>query len=241
MDAPQPDAMPPEPAPGRAQDEALIAAAFAQIAERGWMRLSVPHAARTAGVNLDIARQRLSGRCAVLMRFGELADAHALRDAATEGVARDRLFDLVMRRIDFFQGHRAGVIALLHALPADPLTAAMLGAASLRSMRWLLEGAGIEAGGPRGALNAAGLLAVWCWTLRAWERDTSEDLSATMAALDTALARAEQAAGWLAARGGVASSDHAPGEAAAAPADDFPPPADDIPVPPQQQGPEHAD
>jgi uncharacterized phage protein (TIGR02218 family) len=43
------------------------------------------------------------------------------------------------------------------AMSADPLTAAMLGAASLRRMRWLLEGAGIEAGGPRGALNAAGL------------------------------------------------------------------------------------
>ena len=42
-----------------------------------------------------------------------------------------------------------------------------------------------------------GLIAVWLWTLRAWERDESADLSATMAALDTALGRAEQAMRWL--------------------------------------------
>ena len=42
-----------------------------------------------------------------------------------------------------------------------------------------------------------GLLAVWLWTIRAWRTDDSEDLSATMAALDAALRRAEQAAEWL--------------------------------------------
>jgi ubiquinone biosynthesis protein COQ9 len=41
------------------------------------------------------------------------------------------------------------------------------------------------------------LLAVWLWGIRAWERDESDDLSGTMAAVDTALQRAEQVASWL--------------------------------------------
>ena len=41
-------------------------------------------------------------------------------------------------------------------------------------------------------------MAVWTWTLRTFVRDESEDLSATMAALDTTLGRAHRMATWLA-------------------------------------------
>ena len=110
---------------------------------------------------------------------------------------RDRLFDLLMRRIDALQAHRAGVLALLRALPADPPTALLLALATRRSMRWMLEAAGIPTRGIHGELRVKGLVAVWLWTIRAWRADDNEDLAATMAALDAALRRAEQAAGWL--------------------------------------------
>lgn len=183
-------------------EAALVAAGFEQIAARGWHRLSLGAAARAGGVPLDVARRLVPDRCALLRRFGALADAHALRGAAPEGPGRDRLFDVVMRRIDFLQAHRAGVVALLRAVPFDPPAALLLAQSSLRSMGWLLAAAGLPAGG----LHAAGLLAVWSWTVRAWERDTSEDLAATMAALDAALGRAERAAGWLAPRPRVDSA-----------------------------------
>ena len=61
----------------------------------------------------------------------------------------------------------------------------------------MLEAAGDPARGLRGALRVHGLVAVWTWTLRAFERDESEDLSGTMAALDKALGRASEAAEWL--------------------------------------------
>jgi len=181
-------------------DAALVAACFEEIAAHGWARLSIPAAARAAGLPLDVARRRIPDRCALLLRFGAIADASALKDAPAEGPVRDRLFDLVMRRIDVLQAHRAGVIALLRALPFDPPAAALLAGASLRSMAWLLEASGCGATGPRGGLRAAGLLAVWGYTVQAWQRDDSPDLSGTMAALDRALTRAEQAAGWLSPR-----------------------------------------
>ena len=132
------------------------------------------------------------------MKFGRMADRHALAgDIAVDTGVRDRLFDLVMRRVDVLQTHRAGVLALFRALPAEPPTALMLAGAHLRSMAWLLEAAGAPATGLAGMLRAKGLLAVWLWTVRAWRGDTSEDLAATMAALDQALARAGQVEAWL--------------------------------------------
>jgi hypothetical protein len=175
-------------------DAALVAAAFSIGAGRGWRFVSAAAAARDGGLELGRARARFVGPGAVLRRFGELADEHALTGALTEGPVKDRLFDILLRRVDFLQMHRAGVVALLRGLPLDAPLAAWLERENRRSMGWMLEGAGVSATGLRGELRKRGLMAVWAWGIRAWLRDESEDLSATMAAFDVALARAEQVA-----------------------------------------------
>jgi hypothetical protein len=112
------------------------------------------------------------------------------------------------------QAHRDGLLALLRILPTDPPLAILLALATRRSMRWILEAAGVATRGLRGELRVRGLAAVWLWTVRAWRADESADLSATMAALDHALRRAEQAAGWLDGRssgGGPATEKDEPG------------------------------
>jgi hypothetical protein len=128
-----------------------------------------------------------------------------------------------MRRIDQLQAHRAGVVATLHMLPAMPPLALLLGAATERSMRWLLDACEVRTSGLAGVLRVRGMVAVWLWTVRAWERDESADLSATMAALDRALAQAERAAGWLGGRSGSSPGPSSSGPSA--PDQEGPPPA----------------
>jgi len=190
-------------------DAALVTAAFAVGGEKGWREVSTAAAARQAGLDLVRARTRLPGHGAILKRFGVLADSYALTGALTEGSVKDRLFDILLRRFDFLQMHRAGVVALLRVLPLDAPLAAWLANETLRSMGWLLEGAGISAVGLRGALRKRGLAAVWAWGIRAWLKDESEDLSATMAAVDVALARADQIASRFA-RDGFTPEDPEP-------------------------------
>lgn len=194
-------------------DQTLIASAFALAAEAGWNRVTVADAARRADLPLPDARRRFPGTAAILLRFGQMADAAALDGATDEGPLKDRLFDIVMRRIDVLQAHRDGVLALFQALPAHPATALMLLDATRRSMGWLLDAAGAGSGGPGGGLRVAGLEAVWLWTVRAWTRDDTADLGPTMAALDAALERAGNLARWL--PGGVASDAAASAEAPA--------------------------
>jgi hypothetical protein len=83
----------------------------------------------------------------------------------------------------------------------------------------MLEAAGLSASGLRGEMRVKGLVAVWLWTLRAWQADESEDLSVTMAALDAALRRAEQAAEWLGWAGRPAAPPHEDSEPAETPPD----------------------
>jgi ubiquinone biosynthesis protein COQ9 len=178
-------------------DHALIAAAFQLAADNGWARVTIADAAQSAGLSLADARVRFPGKHALLRRFGQLLDQAALSSTPNEGPVRDRLFDLLMSRFDAMKPHREGVRALLRHLLCDPVTTLELSCATARSMRWMLNAAGQPTHGLRGALRVKGMVAVWTWTLRTFERDESDDLSATMATLDTALGRAHAMAGWI--------------------------------------------
>lgn len=218
-------------------DTALVAAAFRLAGEAGWRTVNAAAAARAASLALPEARRRFPSQASILLRFGELADQAALLDAPNEGPVRDRLFDLLMRRFDFLQAHRPGVKALLRHLRSDPAMALLLARANQRSMRWMLQGAGVTATGFRGEVQAKGLLGVWLWAVRAWDRDDSEDLSGTMAAVDVALQRAERAAAWLNGRKtspvaeGLDPAPVADGAEGSSPAsiDDAPPAEPDLP------------
>ncbi len=186
-------------------DRSLVASAFELIARSGWSHLSVAAAARAADLAIDRARRRFPCKLVVLLRFATLADAQALTGILEQSSPRDKLLGIVMSRIDALQAHRAGVIALLRELPKHPATSLALLPPSLCSMRWMLDGAGIDTSGIRGKLRIHGMHAVWLYTVRAWQGDESEDLSATMAALDRALDRAEQAEGTFGGRGSAAA------------------------------------
>jgi ubiquinone biosynthesis protein COQ9 len=216
-------------------DKALIASAFHIAGARGWRHVSVAEAARAADLPLGQARLRFPGRAAILLRFGIIADQAALEHVSAQGSVRDRLFDMLMSRIEVLQAHRAGILTLLDALPGRPGAALLLGTASQRSMRWLLEAAGVETTGFDGELRVSALLGVWLWAVRAWRRDESPDLAATMAALDQALSRAEQAARWLpsASRPPSARDDEEEGSAITDPSSSVAPDTLPDPVPPE--------
>ncbi|WP_419728612.1 TetR family transcriptional regulator [Lichenicola sp.] len=174
-------------------DSALIQAAMARAEVVGWRRVNVAEAARAAGLPLDEARVRFPFRSSVLLRLCVLADRAALVDDGSGGSVRERLFDLLMRRIDVLQQYRGGVQAVLRAIPFDPGLALLLGAATADSMDWMAQAAGLDVAGLAGTVRKRGLIAVWLQVVRAWDRDDSADLSGTMVALDKALDRAE----WL--------------------------------------------
>ena len=175
-------------------DTALIRTAMAQAELHGWRRVTVVEAAREAGLPLDHARVRYPSAACLLLRLGVLADQAALIDDGSEGTARERLFDMLMRRFDVLQQYREGVRAVLRAVPFDPGLVLMLSAATRSSMTWMAQAAGLETQGLAGAARVAGLVGIWLQAVRAWDRDESPDLAGTMAALDRSFDRV----GWAA-------------------------------------------
>ncbi len=177
-------------------DDALVAALWRVIEQHGWPGLTMGRLAAESGVPLATLRDRFPSRLDPLILHGRRMD-HAVLAGTVPGqggAARDRLFDVLMRRLDAMQPHRAGILRFLRDMRRDPSLAALLGPQLSLSMRWMLDAAEIEGNGGQRRIIALGLVGVWLATVRAWAEDESEDLGTTMAALDRALDRAEQIA-----------------------------------------------
>jgi len=103
--------------------------------------------------------------------------------------AKDRLFDVLMRRLDALAPYKLGLEAIYDWARRDPLAATALNRVVVNSMRFMLEAAGIESEGAVGALKLQGLAFAWARILRVWFGDSDSGLAATMAALDRELTR----------------------------------------------------
>jgi len=168
----------------------IIDAALACIARQGWRRLSLADIAAEAGTSVLQVYHVFSSKTAILCGFFRRIDEAVLAaplDSAPDERPRDRVFDLLMRRFDALTPYRAAIEALGRELPTDPLAALAAGAGLLRSMRWMLEAAGISGEGLGGAVAVKLTAAAYLATLRTWLRDESADLAPTMAALDRRL------------------------------------------------------
>lgn len=172
-------------------DKDITAALLAVAGRDGWGETTLAAIAEEAGVGLGPLRARFATREAILLRFGTVVDTAVVAQPATGETAREKLFDVLMRRFDALQPHRAGILAVARAAPSDPCLLAVGAPAAVRSMAWMLEAAGIPAAGITGQLRAKALLALWVAAFRAWAKDESADMGATMAALDRLLDRAE--------------------------------------------------
>ena len=178
------------------KDEILIAALWRVIATHGWPGLTMRRLAAEAGTDTATLRERFPTRLDPLLLHGRLMDQAVLAGTipGQGGSARDRVFDVLMRRLDAMQPHREGILRLFEGMHRDPALALALAPHIGIAMRWMLEAAEVEAKSCEARLLALGLASVWFATIRAWARDDSPDMGATMAALDSALDRAERIA-----------------------------------------------
>lgn len=175
---------------------AILEAALELAAARGWGQVSLADVAEAAGVRMSELYARYPTKQAILDGLARHVDHEVLRtvdDDPPEGNARERLFDLLMRRFDVLDRQRDGVRAVVRQGLRDPV-ALICGACALRrSMAVMLEAAGISSTGLLGTLRIKGLAAAYLAAMRAWLGDDSPDKARTMAALDRALARLD---GW---------------------------------------------
>ena len=166
------------------------------IADKGFAQVSLREVAEVAGLGVAELYRLYPDKVALASAFMARIDAEVLAGTSRQGdpeeTARDRLFDVLMRRYDVLRPHRAALAAIRRAATRDPLLAIELGPSLRRSMAAMLEAASLSSEGLSGALRQNGLLAIHYAVSRVFDRDETTDLSKTMAALDGRLKMAER-------------------------------------------------
>jgi AcrR family transcriptional regulator len=178
----------------------ITAALLGLLAEKRIEQIGLAELAEAAGLSLAQLRAEFPSLLAIVAAHIKAIDRAVLAEDFSdmdEEPPRERLFDVLMRRLEMLGPHRQAVGSLLRSATRNPPLAVALNGLAVRSQQWMLTAAGITASGPRGMMRAQGLALLFGSVLRIWISDDDPGLARTMAALDRALARGQRFAGLL--------------------------------------------
>lgn len=160
--------------------------------ERAWHAITINDISERSGVSLAEFRNHFPSKGAILGAFAKRIDMIVLEgttgdlDAETN---RERLFDVLMRRIDALAPYKEAMRSIMAGLRHDPLSLLAMNQVATNSMRFMLAAAGIDTEGPFGSIKIQGAVLSFAHIIDVWLRDDDAGLAKTMAALDTELGR----------------------------------------------------
>lgn len=192
-----PSAPPPR---GTSDRDKAVDALMALLAEHSLEEIGLAEVAGRAGLKLSQLRAEFGSVLAIFAAHMKDIDSAVLAGGEgdmSEESPRERLFDVLMRRLEAMAPYKEAVRSILRSARRDPPLGLALNCMAVRSQHWMLEAAGISTSGPRGAVRAQGAALMFARVLAVWVDDEDEGLDRTMAALDKGLARAERWVGFL--------------------------------------------
>jgi AcrR family transcriptional regulator len=178
----------------------IVAAFFALLAGQAFETIEYADIASRAGVSLETLRGEFDSKFSILAAYVKAVDRKVLvggdADMADEP-PRERLFDVLMRRLEAMYDDRPALRSLTRSARRYPGLALALNGLAVRSQQWMLTAANISSAGPRGLVRAQGLALLYASVMHTFLDDDDEGLARTMAALDRALGRGQRWSGFL--------------------------------------------
>ena len=190
---------PASPPPANTPREKIIDAFMVLLAEQPFEKIGLADIAERAEVSLADLRGEFSSSIGILAAHAKQLDRQVLSGSdpdMDEESPRERLFDVLMRRLELLAPHKEAVRSLMRSARRDPPLALALNAMTVRSQQWMLTAAGVNASGPTGMVRSQGLALLFANVLRTWV-DDDDDQTRTLAALDSQLARGQRFVGLI--------------------------------------------
>ena len=171
----------------------LINAAMILAARRRWRDIKMADIASEAKMPIADALSHSRSKVAILGALGRHIDRVVLNDLHMDpdigDSPKDRLFELMS--VVLMLWRTIGPVWRASCRYDFSLFAIRRVCHIQNAMALTLEAAGVSATGPCGFLRQQGLGAIYIYCLSVWFNDETDDMSATMAALDRALTLAD--------------------------------------------------
>ncbi|CAA2137074.1 TetR/AcrR family transcriptional regulator [Methylobacterium bullatum] len=182
-------------APRQSPREAAVEALMRLAAVQPWNDIEIGDIAREAGLSLAEFRELFPSKGAVLGGLSRIIDRKVLEGDSSdlaEEPTRERLFDVLMRRLDAMTPYKDALRRISYALRGDPLSLVALNGVALNSHRFMLATAGIDTEGPLGRIKLQGVVIAFARTVEVWLDDDDPALARTMARLDKEIRNGER-------------------------------------------------
>ena len=181
--------------PNTPSRDAVIDALMRLAESRPWSDIELQDIAQEAGISLADLRDMFPSKGAILGGLSRRIDRQVLEgttnDLAGEP-ARERLFDVMMRRLDALAPYKRALKRISQGMRGDPLSLAAMNQLALNSQRYMLAAAGISTEDALGFLKLQGAVIIHANTLETWFDDDDPALARTMARLDREIRRGER-------------------------------------------------
>ena len=174
--------------------DAIVDAALHLATDQPWSSISLRAIATEAKITLPELAGLVSSKADILKAFSRRIDRALLTSLETEpaeGEAHDRLFDVMLRRIEIIDPHKRAIASILGSSGPAPSEWGTLFFSALDSQGWSLVAAGLDSAGMRGELHKIALAKIFGDMLRVWLDDNDPGMARTMAQLDRKLRDAE--------------------------------------------------
>ncbi len=180
----------------------IINAAFIKAEEKTWTNITIKEIADEAGVALSVVRNHFTSKKEILQAFSKTIDISVLKiieddteQEDEEETAKDRLFDVIMTRLEIMAPYRKALKKILSDMKRGKGIENLSLVQLWGSNKWMLSAAGISTLGNRGRLRIVGLTSIYLQILPVWFEDEDPGLAKTMATLDKSLRDGERALG----------------------------------------------
>lgn len=182
----------PHPAPARTR---VVEALMRLASDRPWVDIEIVDIAKEAGVTLSEMRDLFPSKGAILDSYTRMIDKIVIEGTSTDLAgepARERIFDIVMRRLDAMTPHKEALRRISTALRRDALSLIALNRSGLNSARYMLAAAGVPTEGPLGFVKLQGFVITLSRVMETWFDDEDATAARTLAKLDEELGRGER-------------------------------------------------
>ena len=183
-------------------------AAFALAERKPWHEIGMAAIAEQAGLSLSELMRQAPSKSDILEAFARDIDEAMLllfERYPAEGEAHDRLFDVMLKRLEILQPYRLAIASVMGSRRADPAEGLRLLQSVSDSVGWILSAARVEQEPMWQALGRMGLIRAYLRVLAIWATEDDPGLTRTMAALDRGLRDVERLSAGASSIAGVVS------------------------------------
>jgi len=178
----------------------ILSAALEVAGQKPWEFVAFEEIATAAGLTIPEIRAVFPSKTDIVAAIihaldGEVEEVFGVIDESSS--LRDRLFDVLMERIELANQNRAAHISFFKSFGWTKDATCSDISLLKSSMTRMAKCAGCETDGLFGGLYLTGLSLAYLWVLLTWVNDASPDLSKTMAELDKTLGKLESLTNYL--------------------------------------------